>query len=80
MGFPAPTELILILVIVILVFGTKRIPEIMGSVAQGIKVFKKSMESDEAHSPNPPAPEPPPAQLTSDAKDPQPGEQETRGK
>jgi len=57
MGIPAPTELILILLIVVLVFGGKRIPEIMGGVAQGIKSFKKSLDSDDT----PPAPAAQPA-------------------
>jgi sec-independent protein translocase protein TatA len=52
MGIPAPTELILILLIVVLVFGGKKIPEIMGGVAQGIKSFKKSLDTDDT----PPAP------------------------
>ena len=46
MGIPAPTELLLILGIVIMVFGAKRIPEIMGGVAEGIKTFKKSLDDD----------------------------------
>jgi len=52
MGIPAPTELILILLIVVLVFGGKKIPEIMGGVAQGIKSFKKSLDTDDT----PPSP------------------------
>jgi sec-independent protein translocase protein TatA len=51
---PGPTELILILVIVIVVFGAKRIPEIMGGLGEGIKTFKKAMEGEET------APTPPP--------------------
>ena len=47
MGIPAPTELILILLIVVLVFGGKKIPEIMGGVAQGIKTFKKALDTDD---------------------------------
>jgi sec-independent protein translocase protein TatA len=47
MGIPAPTELLLILGIVVMVFGAKRIPEIMGGVAQGIKTFKKSLDDDD---------------------------------
>jgi sec-independent protein translocase protein TatA len=46
-GIPAPTELLLILGIVLLVFGPKKIPEIMGGIGQGIKTFKRSMESDD---------------------------------
>ncbi len=59
MGIPAPTELILILLILVVVFGGKKIPEIMGSIGQGIKIFKKSMESDESHTPPPPVVESP---------------------
>jgi sec-independent protein translocase protein TatA len=47
MGIPAPTELILILLIVVLIFGGKKIPEIMGGVAQGIKSFKRSLDTDD---------------------------------
>ncbi len=48
MEIPSPSELILILLIVVVVFGAKRIPEIMGGVAQGIKSFKKALDSDDA--------------------------------
>ncbi len=47
MGIPAPTELLLILGIVVMIFGAKRIPEIMGGVAQGIKSFKKNLDDDD---------------------------------
>jgi sec-independent protein translocase protein TatA len=47
MGIPAPTELLLILGIVLLVFGGKRIPEIMGGLGQGIKVLKKNLEGED---------------------------------
>lgn len=36
-------EIILILLIVLLFFGAKRIPEIAGSFGKGIKEFKKNM-------------------------------------
>jgi sec-independent protein translocase protein TatA len=55
MGIPAPTELILILLIVVLVFGGKKIPEIMGGVAQGIKTFKKALDTDDTPTTPPPA-------------------------
>lgn len=47
MGWPGPWELIIVLLIVVMVFGAKRIPEIMGGLGKGIKTFKKTMESDE---------------------------------
>jgi len=61
MGIPAPTELILILGIALLIFGPKRIPDMMGGIAQGIKTFKKSMETDD---PTPAALPPPSATYT----------------
>ncbi len=38
-----PTELFIGLIIVLLLFGAKRIPEIAGSFGKGIKEFKKNM-------------------------------------
>ena len=55
MGMPGPWELIIILLIVVMIFGAKRIPEIMGGIGKGIKTFKRSMELDEP----PAAPSPP---------------------
>jgi len=57
---PGPTELILILVIVLVVFGARRIPEIMGGVGKGIKDFKRAIDTDEPqpatlHASTPPA-------------------------
>ncbi|MGB9616928.1 MAG: twin-arginine translocase TatA/TatE family subunit [Desulfomonilaceae bacterium] len=53
---PGPWELILILLIVVMVFGAKRIPEIMGGLGKGIRSFKKSMEMDDTPAPPPPPP------------------------
>ena len=46
MGISA-TNLIVILVIVVLLFGSKKIPELAKGVGQGIKVFKKEIENNE---------------------------------
>jgi sec-independent protein translocase protein TatA len=40
------TEILLILLIVILIFGTSRIPELGRGLGEGIKNFKKSLKSD----------------------------------
>jgi len=37
-------ELMIILLIVFLIFGAKRLPELGGSLGQAIRGFKKSME------------------------------------
>jgi sec-independent protein translocase protein TatA len=44
LGFP---ELLVILFIVILIFGTSRIPELGRGLGEGIRNFKKSMRGDE---------------------------------
>lgn len=40
-------QLLIILAIIILLFGAKKIPELAKGVGKGIKTFKKEMESDE---------------------------------
>ena len=40
LGFP---ELLIIMVVVLLLFGAKRIPEIAGSMGKGIREFKKNI-------------------------------------
>lgn len=42
-----PTELIIILLIVILLFGAKKIPEIGKGLGKGIKDFKSAMKEGE---------------------------------
>ncbi|MDI9400668.1 MAG: twin-arginine translocase TatA/TatE family subunit [Verrucomicrobiota bacterium] len=41
-GMPGGTELIVILVVVLLLFGAKRIPELAKGLGTGIKEFKKA--------------------------------------
>jgi sec-independent protein translocase protein TatA len=41
------TEILLILVIVLLLFGGKRIPELMRGLGRGAKEFKEGLRSDE---------------------------------
>ncbi len=41
-GNLGPTELVLILLVVLLIFGGKKIPEIAKGLARGIKEFKKA--------------------------------------
>ncbi len=67
---PGPTELILILLIVVLVFGSKRIPEIMDGLGKGIKSFKKAMEDDSTGTrPPTPTPNPPAASTPHDSEE-----------
>ena len=41
------TEILLILVVVLLLFGAKRLPEIGASMGKGIREFKKSISDTE---------------------------------
>lgn len=52
------TEIVLLLVVFLLVFGAKRLPEIGSAMGKGIREFKKSMRevTDEIDRPAPPAP------------------------
>lgn len=43
-----PMELVLILVVVLLIFGPGRLPEVGGAIGRGIREFRKSVGGDEA--------------------------------
>jgi sec-independent protein translocase protein TatA len=47
-------ELVVILVIVLLLFGAKRLPGIMGDVAKGIKSFKDGLKGEDEKKSLPP--------------------------
>jgi len=58
LGSIGPTELILILLIVIIIFGARKLPDLGKSIGEGIKNFKKSMsqkDDDTSKKPEPPA-------------------------
>lgn len=42
-----PMEIIIILVIVLLLFGGKKIPELMKGMGKGIKEFKKGVKEED---------------------------------
>ncbi len=43
-----PKAWFIVLLIVLLVFGAGKIPQLMGDMAKGIKTFKKGMQDDDA--------------------------------
>ncbi|NPA29902.1 MAG: twin-arginine translocase TatA/TatE family subunit [Epsilonproteobacteria bacterium] len=47
MGMPSMPELLVILAIVVLLFGAKKIPELAKGMGSGIRNFKKAMREDE---------------------------------
>lgn len=64
MGHFGLTELLIIMVVILLLFGAKRIPEVAGSMGKGIREFKKGM-NELGNDANPNAAYPPP-RLTSE--------------
>ncbi|MGB8490835.1 MAG: twin-arginine translocase TatA/TatE family subunit [Bacteroidales bacterium] len=46
MGKIGVTEIILILLVVVLLFGGRKIPELMKGIGQGMKEFKKASKFD----------------------------------
>ena len=51
MGMPSMPELLVVLAIVVLLFGSKKIPELAKGLGKGIKDFKKAMNEDEENTP-----------------------------
>lgn len=47
MGNFGATEIILILLVVVLLFGGRKIPELMKGIGQGLKDFKKASRVDD---------------------------------
>ncbi len=46
-GFIGPQEVIIIAIIVLLLFGGRKIPELMKGLGKGMKEFKKATKDDE---------------------------------
>ena len=59
LGGLGPTELIVVLVIILVVFGAGKLPDIASGLGKGLKDFKKAMEE-----PDKPDPEEPPDQTS----------------
>ena len=59
-GPVGPTELLLIVLIIVIIFGARRLPELGKSLGEGIKNFKKSIGGKE-EKPTPPTDESPPS-------------------
>jgi len=59
------SHILILLLVLVLVFGAKRIPEIGSSLGQGIKEFKRSLKDIGDDRPERRTLEPPPANSTS---------------
>ena len=66
-GSLGPTEMIMIALVLVLLFGAKKIPELMRGLGGGIKEFKKAsqLEDEDTKRTVPPAAAVPPAQRDS---------------
>lgn len=53
---PSIWHILIVLAVVFLLFGTKRLPTIMEDLAKGLKSFKKGMSEDDSLSPPKPLP------------------------
>lgn len=75
MGGLSPIHWVLVLLVILLLFGTNKVSTLMGDVAKGIKSFKKNMAEDhdvsmEAQAERPAGSIPPPAQVPPAAEKP----------
>lgn len=57
----SPVQILIVLVIALLVFGPKRLPEMGKSIGRGIREFKGAILDDEPNRPSAPAPPATPA-------------------
>jgi sec-independent protein translocase protein TatA len=46
-NFVGPWQIILIVIVVLLIFGGKKIPELMKGLGQGMKEFKNAVKPDD---------------------------------
>jgi len=46
LGMFGPTEIIIIILIVVLLFGGRKIPELMKGIGQGMREFKKATKDE----------------------------------
>ncbi|MEA1885861.1 MAG: twin-arginine translocase TatA/TatE family subunit [Bacteroidota bacterium] len=46
-GMFGPTEIILIVLVVVILFGGRKIPELMKGIGQGMKEFKKASKDEQ---------------------------------
>lgn len=61
---PGPMELVIILIIVAMLFGVGRLPEVFGAVGKGLREFRREMAS--ASEPTPVVAQPPAAKAVAE--------------
>ena len=53
MNMPGPLETLVVLIVILLLFGAKRLPEIGRALGEGIREFKKSLQGSQDDKDNP---------------------------
>ena len=69
MWSPSPIELIIILVVVLIVFGPKRLPDLGRSLGRGMREFKDSVTGKDSDDDDRVAELEPPRPVAADARD-----------
>ncbi len=59
MGELAPWHIIIVLIVLVLVFGSKKLPDIARGMGTGIREFKDGITGKEHHDDEPPKVDPP---------------------
>lgn len=77
-GWTSPTHIILLLLIALLLFGAKRLPEIGRSLGTGMREFKESVTGNNEPETTTPAPAQLPPPETTTAASATPSERETQ--
>lgn len=57
--FDSPMHLLILAVVILVLFGGKKIPEMMKGLGQGVREFKEGMRGDQPTQPHAAAPAPP---------------------
>lgn len=61
LGPVGPTELLLIALIIVIIFGARKLPELGKSLGEGIKNFRRSISSKDKENETPPDKREPPS-------------------
>ena len=59
MGSFSAFHWIVVLLVILILFGAGKLPQVMGDLAKGVKAFKQGMKDDSDAEAPPPAPTPP---------------------
>lgn len=52
LGMPGPLEILVILIVLLVLFGANKVPEIGRHLGKGLREFKKAMNSEETDEEN----------------------------